>query len=94
MNRKELIINHIKNRLNSLEELGRVYSEEKINTLAENLANSDKTLTEINTLIDNKFSNQVRKNHHNNNLASLKEYYLSQIDKLKKGNNILLLNHS
>lgn len=93
MNRKELIINHIKDRLNSLEELGQVYSEEKINSLAENLANSDKTLTEINTLIDNKFSNQVRKINHNNNLASLKEYYLSQIDKLKKGNNCYLLSY-
>lgn len=93
MNRKELIINHIKDRLNSLEELGQVYSEEKINSLAENLANSDKTLTEINTLIDNKFSNQVRKINHNNNLASLKEYYLSKIDKLKKGNNCYLLSY-
>ncbi len=93
MNRKELIINHIKDRLNSLEELGQVYSEEKINSLAENLANSDKTLTEINTLIDNKFSNQVRKINHNKNLASLKEYYLSQIDKLKKGNNCYLLSY-
>jgi len=84
MNRKELIIKHIKDRIASLEELGKVYSEEKIESLAENLANSDKTLTEINTLIDNKFSNQIRKINHNNYLASLKEYYLSKIEKLKK----------
>lgn len=93
MNRKELIIHHIRERLNSLEELGKIYSEGKILSLAENLANSDKTLNEINTLIDNKFSNQVRKIKHNNNLASLKEYYLSKIDKLKKGNNCYLLSY-
>ncbi len=93
MNRKELIIKHIKDRIASLEELGKVYSEEKIESLAENLANSDKTLTEINTLIDNKFSNQIRKINHNNYLASLKEYYLSKIEKLKKGNNCYLLSY-
>ncbi len=93
MNRKELIVKHIKDRLNSLEELGKVYSEEKIESLATNLANSDKTLTEINTLIDNKFSSQIRKIKHNNNLASLKEYYLSKIEKLKKGNNCYLLSY-
>jgi len=93
MNRKELILKHIKDRLSSLEELGKVYSEEKINALADSLASSDKTLTEISTLIDNKFSNQVRKINHNKNLASLKEYYLASIDKLKKGNNCYLLSY-
>lgn len=93
MNRKSLIIAHIKERLSSLEELGKIYSEEKTNELAEKLANSDKTLNEIFTLIDNKFSNQVRKIKHNSNLASLKDYYLSRIDKLKKGNNCYLLSY-
>lgn len=93
MNRKSLIIAHIKERLTSLEELGKLYSEEKTNSLAEKLANSDKTLNEIFTLIDNKFSNQIRKIKHNNNLASLKDYYLSRIDKLKKGNNCYLLSY-
>ena len=34
---------------------------EKIDTLATNLANTNKPLEDIYTLIDNKFSNQVRK---------------------------------
>lgn len=93
MNRKELILKHIKDRLSTLEELGKEYSEEKINSLAENLAASDKTLTEISTLVDNKFSNQVRKIKHNKQLISLREYYLSSIDKLKKGNNCYLLSY-
>lgn len=93
MDRKQLIIAHIKERLNTLEELGKEYSGEKINTLAENLSSSDKTLTEVCTLIDNKFSNQVRKINHNKYLASLKEYYLASIDKLKKGNNCYLLSY-
>lgn len=93
MDRKQLIIAHIKERLSLLEELGKEYSEEKINSLAEKLSSSDKTLTEVYTLIDNKFSNQVRKINHNKYLASLKEYYLASIDKLKKGNNCYLLSY-
>lgn len=93
MNRKDLIIKHIKDRLASLEELGNIYSEEKINELAAKLDTSDKTLTEINTLIDNKFSNQIRKINHNKSLASLREYYISSIDKLKKDNNCYLLSY-
>lgn len=93
MDRKQLIIAHIKERLSLLEELGKEYSEEKINSLAEKLSSSDKTLTEVCTLIDNKFSNQVRKINHNEYLASLKEYYLASIDKLKKGNNCYLLSY-
>lgn len=93
MNRKDLIIKHIKDRLTSLEELGKIYSEDKINELATKLDTSDKTLTEINTLIDNKFSNQVRKINHNKSLASLREYYISSIDKLKKDNNCYLLSY-
>lgn len=93
MDRKTLIIEHINERLKELEELGKIYSEEKINSLAENLAETDKSLNEINTLIDNKFSNQVRKINHNNYLASLQEYYIANIDKLKKGNNCYLLSY-
>lgn len=91
--KKSTIIKHIKKRITELEELGKVYSEEKINNLAENLSKTDKTIGEIYTLIDNKFSNQVRKVNHNNYLASLKEYYISSIDKLKRGNNCYLLSY-
>lgn len=91
--KKNTVIKHIKKRLTELEELGKVYSEEKINDLAENLSKTDKTIGEIYTLIDNKFSNQVRKVNHNNYLASLKEYYISSIDKLKRGNNCYLLSY-
>ena len=91
--KKTTIIKHIKKRLTELEELGKVYSEEKINNLADNLSKTDKTIGEIYTLIDNKFSNQVRKINHNNYLASLKEYYISSIDKLKRGNNCYLLSY-
>ncbi len=87
------IIAHIKERLSSLEELGKAYSEEKINTLALKLLSSNKSLEEIKQLIDNKFSNEVRKINHNNHLATLKEYYLSSIDKLKRGNNCYLLSY-
>ena len=93
MDRRQLIIEHIRERLSSLEELGKEYSEEKINSLADKLSSSDKTLTEVCTLIDNKFSNQVRKINHNKYLASLKEYYIANIDKLKKGNNCYLLSY-
>ena len=91
--KKSTIIKHIKKRITELEELGEVYSEEKINNLAENLSKTDKTIGEIYTLIDNKFSNQVRKVNHNNYLASLKEYYISSIDKLNRGNNCYLLSY-
>ncbi len=93
MDRKELIIEHIQERLSNLEELGKTYTKEKIDALATKLANTDKSLNEINTLIDNKFSNQVRKINHNNYLASLQEYYIANIDKLKKGNNCYLLSY-
>ncbi len=87
------IIAHIKERLSSLEELGKVYSEDKINTLALKLLSTNKSIDEIKQLIDNKFSNEVRKINHDNHLATLKEYYLSSIDKLKKGNNCYLLSY-
>ena len=91
--RKTLILQHINERLTSLKELGKVYSPEKIDELATKLSNSPKTLTEIYTLIDNKFSNQVRKINHNKYLASLQEYYIASIDKLKKNNNCYLLSY-
>lgn len=91
--KKNSIIKHINKRLKDLEELGKFYSDDKIHNLAENLAKTDKTIGEIYTLIDNKFSNQIRKINHNNYLASLKEYYISSIDKLKRGNNCYLLSY-
>jgi len=93
MDRKQLIIEHIKMRLADLTELGKEYSEDKIEKLATSLASTNKTLTEINTLVDNKFAYQQRKIKHDNYLASLKEYYISSIDKLKKGNNVYLLSY-
>lgn len=91
--KRQQIINHINNRITNLTELGKVYSEEKINTLADKLLSTNKPLTEIYTLIDNKFSNQARKLSHNNYLASLQKYYLSSIDRLTKGNNCYLLSY-
>ena len=91
--KKAAIINHIKERLVDLKELGKIYTDEKVNTLASKLAATDRTLEEIKELIDKKFSNEVRKINHNNHLATLKEYYISSIDKLKKGNNCYLLSY-
>ena len=91
--KRQQIINHINNRITNLTELGKVYSEEKINTLADKLLSTNKPLTEIYTLIDNKFSYQARKLSHNQYLASLQKYYLSSIDKLSKGNNCYLLSY-
>lgn len=91
--KRQQIINHINNRITNLTELGKVYSEEKINTLADKLLSTNKPLTEIYTLIDNKFSYQARKLSHNQYLASLQKYYLSNIDKLSKGNNCYLLSY-
>lgn len=91
--KKQLIITHIKDRIFTMKELGKVYSDEKIEKLAENLLSTNKPLQEIYTLIDNKFSYQVRKINHNNHLASLREYYIDSIDKLTKGNNCYLLSY-
>ena len=93
MDNKQLIKDHIKLRLSSLEALGKLYSAEKIEKLATKLATLPKSIDEIKVLIDNKFSNEVRKINHNNHLATLKEYYLSSIEKLKKGNNCYLLSY-
>ncbi len=91
--KKKLIIKYINDRLEKLEELGKKYSPEKIEKLADNLVALDKPLEEIYALIDNKFSYQARKINHNNYLSSLKEYYLANIEKLKKGNNCYLLSY-
>ncbi len=91
--KKQLIIKHIKERISAAKELNKVYSDEKINKLADNLLTTKKPLEELYTLIDNKFSYQIRKISHNNYLASLKKYYISSIDKLSKGNNCYLLSY-
>lgn len=91
--KKNQIIKYIKERVAQLSELGKVYSDEKIEKLAENLLSTNKPLQEIYTLIDNKFSYQVRKINHNNHLSSLREYYIASIDKLTKGNNCYLLSY-
>ena len=92
--KRVLIIKYIHDRLSKLEELGKKYSEDSINKLADNLIALNKPLEEIYALIDNKFSYQARKISHNNYLASLKEYYLENIDKLKKNNNCYLLSYN
>ena len=92
--KRELIIKYIKDRLAKLEELGKKYSDDKINKLADNLVALNKPLEELYALIDNKFSYQARKINHNNYLSSLKEYYLENIDKLKKNNNCYLLSYN
>ncbi len=91
--KKSLIVKHIKERIDTLKELGKVYSEDKINELADNLLSTNKPLEDIYTLIDNKFATQARKMKHKDYQASLKEYYISSIDKLKKGNNCYLLSY-
>lgn len=91
--KKSIIIRYIKERLKKLEELDKKYSAEKIEKLADNLISTNKPLEELYALIDNKFSYQARKISHNNHLAKLKEYYLENIEKLKKGNNCYLLSY-
>jgi hypothetical protein len=54
--KKQLIVTHIKERIETTKELDKMYSEEKINKLAENLLTTNKPLQDIYTLIDNKFS--------------------------------------
>ena len=94
MDRKEYIIKYIKTKLNEFQSLGKFYSEEKINSLADRLTNSDKSLEDVCILIDNKFEHQLRKTTHNHHLESIKQYYLSSIDKLKNSNNCYLLSYS
>lgn len=92
--KKQLLTEYINGRLEKLTSLGQTYSPEKINKLVNNLLKTNKELPDLYQLIDNKFSSQARKITHNNHLSSLKEYYLSNIDKLKKGNNCYLLSYS
>lgn len=94
MDKKEYIVSYINKKLTEFNDLGHVYSDEKINTLAERLASSNKTLEEVCTTIDTKFFNQLKKITHKNHLEELKKYYKSSIDKLKKGNNCYLLSYS
>lgn len=93
MDTKTYIVKYIKEKIKEFSELGKEYSEDKINTLADKLVSTNKTPEELTVLIDNKFSNQLRKINHNNHLSSLKDYYLSSIDKLKKNNNVYLLSY-
>ena len=93
MDTKTYIVKYNKEKIKEFSELGKEYSEDKINTLADKLVSTDKTPEELTVLIDNKFSNQLRKINHNNHLSSLKDYYLSSIDKLKKNNNVYLLSY-
>lgn len=93
MENREYLINYIKEKLVEFKELGKEYSDEKIYKLVDKLLGTNKTLEEITMLIDNKFSRQLRKINHNKQLTSLKEYYISSIDKLKKGNNYYLLSY-
>ena len=92
--KRVLIIKYINDRLSKLEDLGKKYSEDKINKLADNLVALNKPLEEIYALVDNKFSYQARKISHNNYLSSLKEYYLANIEKLKRNNNCYLLSYN
>ena len=72
--KRELIIKYIKDRLAKLEELGKKYSDDKINKLADNLVALNKPLEELYALIDNKFSYQARKINHNNYLDHNLDY--------------------
>lgn len=91
--KKAFIINYIKEKLKEFTELGKTYSEEKINTLAEKLISTNKTKEEIVAIINNRFSYQIRKINHNKHLASLKEHYIASINKLKRGKNCYLLSY-
>lgn len=92
--KKEYLIKYIREKIEKLEELGKQYSDEKIEKLVSNLLTRDRSIEELTNLIDNKLSYQVRKINHNKHLLHLKEYYLSNINKLKKGNNCYLLSYN
>lgn len=93
MELKQQIILYIKEKLANAKKLSKLYNEEKIEILADSMLSTGKSLLEIKILIDNKFSHEIRKMNHNSHLASLKDYYLSSIDKLKKNNNCYLLSY-
>ena len=92
--KKQLLTEYINGRLEKLESLGKTYSADKVEKLVNNLLKTNKELPELYILIDNKFSSQARKISHNNHLANLQEFYLSNIEKLKQGNNCYLLSYS
>lgn len=92
--KKSFLIRYIRDRLKQLEELGQKYSDAKIEKLVDNLLQRDRSMEELVNVIDNKLSYQVRKIKHNKRLLSLKEYYLSNINKLSKGNNCYLLSYN
>lgn len=92
--KKTFITNYIKEKLKEFKELGKTYSDEKINALVTKLLSTNKSQDEIITIINNRFSYQIRKINHNSHLTSLKEYYISSIDKLKKGKNCYLLSYN
>ena len=92
--KRQQLTEYINGRLEKLESLGKTYSKEKVDKLVSNLLKTNKELPELYVLIDNKFSSQARKVSHDNHLANLKEFYLSNIEKLKKGNNCYLLSYS
>lgn len=81
MELKQQIILYIKEKLANAKKLSKLYNEEKIEILADSMLSTGKSLLEIKILIDNKFSHEIRKMNHNSHLASLKDYYLSSIDK-------------
>lgn len=91
--KRNFLIKYMRDRLKKLEELGEQYSDAKIEKLVDNLLKRDRSIEELMSLIDNKLSYQVRKINHNKHLLSLKEYYLSNINKLSKGNNCYLLSY-
>lgn len=92
--KKVFLIRYIREKLKKLESLGKQYSDKKIEKLVDNLLTRDRSIEELTNLIDNKLSYQARKIDHNKHLSSLKEYYLSNISKLSKGNNCYLLSYN
>ena len=93
MDERTNLFNYISKKVKELDNLGKTYSDEKINLLVDKLINSKKSYQELTQIVDNKFSLEARKMNHNNHLISLKEYYLSNIDKLSNNNNCYLLSY-
>ena len=91
--RREYIDKYIRKRLEEFKDLGKSYDEQKIASLVDSLCNSNSSLEDLVIMIDTKFSYQLRKLNHNSYLSSLKKYYLSSVEKFKKGNNCYLLSY-
>jgi len=91
--KREVLEKYIREKLCEFIVLGKNYNDDKIKKLVDNLCNTDKTIDELKKIVDSKFSFQLRKLGHNNHLSSLKGYYLSSVEKLKKGNNCYLLSY-